>query len=263
MADLPLVLVQARYALLTTARTPRVMVFGVVFPLILLVLFNSIFSSSGNSTVKFHGGTIDAQAYFTAGIAAYAIMLASFSTVAIALTTQRESGQLKRLRGTPMPAWTFMTAQILRSVVQVAITVTALILLAVIAYGIHLPSGRVVSLVVYVALGTACLVTLGIALTVFTPTAEAASTVGPFVAVMLSFISGVFVSVDNLPNWLEAIGKIFPLYHLADGLQTCFVTSAGGAGVSGQNVASLLVWGAAGLAIAVRRFRWEPQAAGA
>jgi ABC-type multidrug transport system permease subunit len=261
VADLRLVLVQARYALLATARTPRVVVFGVIFPLILVVLFNCIFSSGGDQTVKFSGGTLDAEAYFTAGIVAYAIMLASFSTVAVALTTQRESGQLKRLRGTPIPAWTFMAAQILRSIVQVVITVTALILLGVIAYGVHLPAERVVALVVYVALGTACLVALGIALTVFTPTAEAASTIGPFAAVMLSFVSGVFVAVDTLPNWLESVGKIFPLYHLADGLQTCFVSGGTGTGLSGQNVTSLLVWGAVGLVIAVRRFQWEPQAA--
>jgi ABC-2 type transport system permease protein len=161
VADLRLVLVQARYALLATARTPRVVVFGVIFPLILVVLFNCIFSSGGDQTVKFSGGTLDAEAYFTAGIVAYAIMLASFATVAVALTTQRESGQLKRLRGTPIPAWTFMAAQILRSIVQVVITVTALILLGVIAYAVHLPAERVVALVVYVALGTACLVALG------------------------------------------------------------------------------------------------------
>ena len=82
---------------------------------------------------------------------------------------------------------------------------------------------------------------------------------GPFSAVILSFISGVFVSVEDLPNWLEAIGKIFPLYHLAEGLQTCLVTDASGTGLSGQNVSSLLVWGVAGLVVAARRFRWEPQ----
>jgi ABC-2 type transport system permease protein len=220
VADLRLVLVQARYALLVTARTPRVVVFGVLFPAILLVLFNSIFNAGGDPTIKFGGGTIDSQAYFTAGLSAYAIMLASFSTVAVAITTQRESGQLKRLRGTPMPAWTFLAAQILRSIAQVVLTVTTLILIGVIAYGVDLPAEHVVGLVVYVALGTACLVALGIALTVFMPTAEAASTVGPFSAVMLAFVSGVFVSVDDLPNWLEAVGKIFPLNHLAEGLQT-------------------------------------------
>ena len=56
-----------------------------------------------------------AEAYFTAGIAAYAIILQTFTSLAISLTTQRETGQLKRLRGTPMPAWTFIAAQIIRS----------------------------------------------------------------------------------------------------------------------------------------------------
>ena len=47
-----------------------------------------------------------------AGIIAYSISLSTFTTLAVSLTTQRESGQLKRLRGTPMPAWTFIAAQI-------------------------------------------------------------------------------------------------------------------------------------------------------
>jgi ABC-2 type transport system permease protein len=100
---------------------------------------------------------------------------------------------------------------------------------------------------------------LGIGLTGFTPTADAAASVGPFSVVILSFISGVFIPVDTLPNWLEDVGRIFPLYHLADGLQTC-LAGGGGTGLEGGNVVALAAWGAGGLVIAVRRFRWEPQA---
>jgi ABC-2 type transport system permease protein len=259
--ELRLVLIQTRYAILSASRNPRTLVFAVLFPVILLVLFDSIFTSGGAQTVKFQGGRIDVDAYFTGSMAAYAIMLSSFSTVAIALVSQRESGQLKRLRGTPMPAWTFMAAQILRSIAQVTVIVTAMLLIGVLAFGVEIPGERLVGLMAYVALGTACFVALGIALTPFMPTADAASTVGPFAAVILSFISGVFISVDNLPNWLEGIGKAFPLYHLAEGLQSCFVTGAGGTGLTGSNVFSLVVWGSAGIFVAVRRFRWEPQAA--
>ena len=67
----------------------------------------------------------------------------------------------------------------------------------------------------YVVLGTATLCSLGIALTAFTPTADAASTIAPFSVVMLAFFSGVWIPVDQLPNWLETVGKVFPLYHLA------------------------------------------------
>ena len=52
---------------------------------------------------------------------------------------------------------------------------------------------------------------LGIALTSILPTAEAAATIAPFTAVLLSFISGVFNPVEQLPNWLEEIGRVFPL----------------------------------------------------
>jgi ABC-2 type transport system permease protein len=71
----------------------------------------------------------------------------------------------------------------------------------------------------------------------------------------------VFVPVDQLPNWLEEIGRIFPLFHLADGLQR----SLGGAGTGlvGNDVAALALWGLAGVLLAARRFKWEPQAAGA
>jgi|SRR5215211_5251272 len=107
------------------------------------------------------------------------------------------------------------------------------------------------------------LTAVGIAVAVSTPTVDSASTLGPFALAMLSFVSGVFISVDNLPHWLESVGRVFPLYHLADGLQTCLVASPGATGLGAGNVAALAIWGLAGFWHAVRRFRWEPQSAAA
>jgi ABC-2 type transport system permease protein len=261
MSDFRLALTQTRYALLTAFRNPRTVVLGMAFPIVLLVLFNSIFTKGSDETVTFAGGTITASAYFTAGLAAYAIGLSTFTNLAIGLTTQRESGQLKRLRGTPMPSWTFVAAQVMRSAVLVLIMVVALFAIGIIAFGVDLPAEHVVGVLVYVALGTAAFAALGMAVTVFTTTVDSASTIGPFTVVMLSFVSGVFISVDDLPNWLESVGKFFPLYHLAEGLQTCLVSGVGGTGLEAGNVTALAVWGLAGLAFAARHFRWEPQAA--
>jgi ABC-2 type transport system permease protein len=262
MSDLQVVLAQARYGLLTAFRTPRTVVFSIAFPVVMLVMFDAIFTS-GSDTVHFAGATISADAYFTAGIAAYAIGLSTFTTLAIGLTYQRESGQLKRLRGTPMPAWTFVAAQLFRSAALTLITVTALMAVGVIAFGVDVAAERVIGLVVYLTLGIVVFAALGMAVTVFTPTVDSASAVGPFVVVILSFISGVFISVDTLPHWLESVGKVFPLYHVADGLQTCLVAGSGGTGLTAANLTSLAMWGLAALVIAIRRFRWEPQAVGA
>src|SRR5207248_1288308 len=108
--------------------------------------------------------------------------------------------------------------------------------------------------------GTAAMCSLGIALTAYTNTPDSASTIAPFSAVILSFISGVFIPTDQLPNSLVQIGKIFPLAHLAHGLQAAY--NSGPAHLSGENVAVLVLWGGVGIIIAARNFRWEPQGPG-
>ena len=96
MSDVGLVLIQARYAVLATLRTPRALLFGALFPLIFLLLFNSLFTNGGPQTTTVNGHTIDVHSYFTAGLIAYALALSCFSTPLMALVAQRERGQLKR-----------------------------------------------------------------------------------------------------------------------------------------------------------------------
>ena len=112
-------------------------------------------------------------------------------------------------------------------------------------------------------LGASVMATLGMAITAYTPTVDAASSVGPFTAVILSFISGIFIPVSVMPNWLAQIGRVFPLEPLADGLQRAVTGAGGGTGLTVHNVVLLLVWGVVGLVVAARKFRWVPQGVGA
>jgi hypothetical protein len=57
------------------------------------------------------------------------------------------------------------------------------------------------------------------------------------------------------------VGKVFPLYHLALGLQTTLSPNATGSGLDAENVLILAIWALVGARLASRRFRWEPQAA--
>ncbi len=253
---------QTRYALITSLRTQRVLVFGILFPVVLLLLFNAIFAQGTNRVTHFNGLTIATKSYYTAGMAAYAIMLQTFSALVITVTTQRETGQLKRLRGTPMPSWTFIAAYVLRSIVFVFAIVIVLFAIGVLAFDVKLHSHSLLGIIVYSALGTAALASLGIAVTIICSSAEMASTVGPFTAVMLAFISGVFIPVAVLPNWLDTIGKIFPLSHLAQGLQRSVAIGVHGTGIGASDVVILAAWGLVGIGLAAWKFRWEPQGRG-
>jgi ABC-2 type transport system permease protein len=262
MKDRQIVVAQALLAIKVAMRVPRALVFTVAFPLVFLVLFNSIFINGGDETATLPNDLkLSAQAYFTAGIVAYSVALSTFTTLAVSLTTQRERGQLKRYRGTPMPPWTFITGQVARATAQALVMTALLLLVGAVAYGVPIPGSTFPAFVLYVILGTATLCSLGIALSAFTPTPDAASTIAPFTVVMLAFFSGVWIPVDQLPTWLETVGKVFPLYHLALGLQTTLAPDASGSGLDLENVLILAVWALIGARLATKRFHWEPQTA--
>jgi ABC-2 type transport system permease protein len=255
MGNLGLVLAQTRYSLLSTSRNPRAVIFTIAFPVILLVLFNEIFIGSGNDTTKVAGHTVDASSYFTAGLIAYAVSLLCFTQPLVMLTAQRERGQLKRLRGTPVPSWTFITSQVLRSVVLATVVGSLMLILGVVFWDVNLSAAAVARFVLFLLLGTGALCALGVAMTAFTTTEDTASSIGPFTVVMLSFISGVWIPIDTLPSWLQEVGRIFPLYHVAQGMQL----SVAGVGINADDVAALLVWAVVGIVLASRDFKWEPQ----
>jgi len=80
--------------------------------------------------VDLAGAKVTAEAYFTGGMLAYAMVGTAFSTLAMTLVTPRETGQLERYRGTPVPAWTFVAAGVMRVAVTVGLITVVLITIA-------------------------------------------------------------------------------------------------------------------------------------
>jgi ABC-2 type transport system permease protein len=257
MNNVALAAAQTRYALRGFLRDPRALVFTIIMPVFLLLLFNATF----NKSRLFFGLGFSGASYYTASVIAYAIMQASFSALLISVTTSRERGLLKRFRGTPMPSWIYLVAEIGQSIVVVAVTVAVLLVVGGVFYHVHLPSHTLVGVLVYVVVATPCFCALALAAARICTTTDTASAVGPFSTVILSFLSGVFIPAIIMPSWLLDLGKVFPLEHLAQGLRTAFLVR-GSTGITAFNVGVLAAWGIAGLCIAVATFGWEPLAVG-
>jgi ABC-2 type transport system permease protein len=250
--DLGLTITQTRYSLRGFLRDPRAILITVAMPIFLVVILNTIFRGE----TRFAGMKVPAGAYYTASITAYVVMMTGFGSLLLSVTAARERGLLKRFRGTPMPSWIYIVSQVLQLLVVVTTTVVALIAVGLGFYHVSLSVHMVVGLVTYVLVGTACFSSLALAASRLCTTNDAASAFGPFSTVVLSFFSGVFVPVALMPKWLVDVGKVFPLEHVAHGLQTAFLVP-NSSGVSASDVGVLVAWGVAGLLVAVRTFRWE------
>jgi ABC-2 type transport system permease protein len=256
MRDLQLALRQIWYINLAFVRSPIAAFFTVIFPLMFLVIFTVIF---GNGTVLVAPGqTVSVATFYIPAISVFSVVTACYTNTAISLTFSRDSGSLKRLRGSPLPAWAYMFARIAHSTLIAILLVVICSAFGAIFYHATLPTQTLSAFVLTLIVGAAVFCTLGVAVTSIIPNADASPAVVNATALPLLFISNVFVPLQNPPAWLDVTSKIFPVRHFADALIGSFFQLSG----SGLHTNDLLVmgaWGIAGLAIAVRFFAWEPR----
>lgn len=226
--------------------------FSIAFPLVFLVVFNAI---NGGDTIKEMGG-ISYATWFIPGILAYGLMMATFANLAVSTAIARDNGLLKRLRGTPLPPWAYLTGVVGSTLVTAVVLVVVTLTLGVVAYGVEIQTGTLVGLILTLVLGTSCFTVLGLAATAIMPNGDAASAITNLILLPLTFISGIWFVMAGTPAWLDVTAKIFPVRALAHGLQFAFDPRTSGNGVSGFDLAVLAIWTLIGVVAYLRFFRW-------
>jgi ABC-2 type transport system permease protein len=248
---LRLFLHQLRSEQLLFWRSREAAVFIFVFPLLLFVLLGSVYD-----------GTIDgepASSVLLVGMLGYGAANTAFAGLAITLVLRRESALLKRLRATPLPAPTYLAAVLASTVIVFALQSAALVTLARVLFDADLPA-RVGSLLAALLLGIAAFAGMGFAATALIRSGEGASAALNVVLLPMAFVSGSFGPTRRFPDFLQALGEVLPLRHLIELLDA---VALGGEAIWSRPgaIAVVTAWGVAGLAIAARRFRWEPREA--
>ncbi len=247
---------QVRYELIKFWRDPQAVFFTVALPVVFLVIFAAIF---GNQTIDDRSG-LKVSTYYVPGIIALGVMAASFVALAIGLVEQRERGVLKRLRATPLPASAYIASRAAIALVLTALIAVILTLIGRVLYGVTIPTDRAPGVLLTLAVGTTAFCCLGFAVSGVIGSANAAPAVTNGIMLPLQMLSGIFFPVSQIPDAVLTVAKVFPVYHLATGLLEGFDPNGAPGGIDPVALAVLAAWGALGAVIAVRTFRWEPQA---
>jgi ABC-2 type transport system permease protein len=252
--DLGLVGWQIRYEQRAYWRNRGRGLFTFVFPLMFLVIFAGLNKGHHLSS----RGGIAYNDFFVPGILAYGVIATTYVNMAIGTAILRDEGVLKRMQGTPLPRWAYVTSRIGSTVVIVLAMTVLTLALGVVAYGVHMRAATLPGLIATLVLGTAAFTTLGIGITRFIPNAEAAPVVVNLTVLPLTFISSIWFPPDGMPKALLDIAKAFPIRPLADGLQYAFDPRTSGVGFNAGDLRSLAIWTAIGVFMMVRFLR-RPQ----
>jgi ABC-2 type transport system permease protein len=225
-------------------RNPPAAFFTFAFPLIFLVIFSVIFGR-------------EAARFFTAGILTLSVVSATFTNIAMSVTFAREEGILKRVRGTPLPPLAYLAGRMLHAVAIGLLLSVIVMAYGAVAQGVEIPWAGLPVLVLTLVIGSAALCAMGLAMTTLIPNADAAPAVINAAVLPLYFISNVFTPADQLPDWLDAVSRVFPVRHLADAVESVYSAAPSAPDIPALELAVIAGWGLAAALLAARYFRWE------
>lgn len=234
-------------------------VFTFAFPVVFLFLFASIFHDA------VRGSGVTASQLYVPAMMASGIMSTSFQSLGISIAVERDEKALRRLRGTPMPPSAYFLGKIWLVLFTGVMETAILLLVGTTLYGVDLPSdaSRWFDFAWIFVLGLTGCALLGIAISSVPKSAKSASSVVVLPFLVLQFISGVYISVNTIPDWMLNIGALFPLKWLCQGLRGVFlpdsarVLEQAGSWEFGKVALVLAAWCVGGLVLCLLTFRWK------
>lgn len=233
-------------------------VFTLLFPVLLLLIFGSVFKTSIAPGVTF-------SQYFVAGMIASGLVNTGFQGIAIGIPLERDDGTLKRLRGTPMPPMAYFIGKAVMVIVTTIVQILMLLAIGMLLFHIALPKDAAhwITLIWVVALGSAVSTLLGIAFSSIPRSGRGASAVVTPIVLVLQFTSGVFFVFNDLPTWMQNVASVFPLRWMTQGMRSVFLPESfaqhevAHSWELGKIAIILIVWLFVGAVLALKTFRWE------
>jgi len=240
------------------ARQRESVIFTLLFPVILLIIFGSVFKDTIAPGVTF-------SQYFLAGMIASGLVNTGFQALAITIPLERDFGALKRLRGTPMPASSYFIGKAILIIVSMVLQIIMLLGVGLIFFNVEIPTDphKWFTFAWLVLLGSACSTALGIAFSIVPKSGRGASAVVTPIVIVLQFFSGVFFIFTQLPSWMQQVASIFPLKWLTQGMRSVFLPDTfatqevAKSWENSRTFAILVIWLIIGVFFSVRKFKWD------
>jgi ABC-2 type transport system permease protein len=228
-------------------REPMALFWGLLFPLVLIV----VFGIAGHHPNRSLGGQRLVDVYVPV-MMAFVLTVVAVQVLPSILATYRERGVLRRLSTTPIHPRVLLGADV---AVLMTVIVTALLLIAVVArvaFNVHLPS-QGLGFVLTLALAAVAMLGLGAVVASISGTPRIANAIGTLLFFPMMFFAGLWVPRQAMPSGLLHVSDFTPLGAATAAIQDTIHGHWPGVAHLGVLAAYALVLSLA----ASRLFRWE------
>lgn len=189
------------------------------------------------------------------GVIGMNMMFGCLWGVGYVIVRYRANGVLRRLRATPVSAFTFLASQV-ASRLLITLAITTLIFFPswwLLGFRVE---GALADLLVVALAGALALIAMGLLTATRTSSIEVSGGVLNFLTWPMMLLSGVWFSLEGADPWLQRLADLLPLTHAVAAARAVMIDGATLAQVAPQ-LGILLVMTLVFMALAAALFRWE------
>ena len=232
-------------------REPVSAFFTLVFPLIMLFIFGSIY---GNKSIPGSGGGQGMIDNLIPALIAMVIGMTGLMPITITMATYRENGILRRLRTTPVSPLIVMAAQVVVVFTMTGLGTLLLVTIGKLVYHVRF-DGKAFSMLGGFILGSLSFFGLGFILAGTMPTARTAQVVAMVLLYPMLILSGAAWPRELMPATVQKISAFLPLTYVVNLLRGVWTGESWGHHL--LDVGVLVGMLVLGIIISVKTFRWE------
>jgi ABC-2 type transport system permease protein len=238
----------ARTELRMLTREPLALFWGILFPIVLLVIIGSTSSSKPNPA---YGGLRFIDVY-TPVLLVFVFGIIGLQAMPAILVSYREKGYLRRLSTTPIGAGRLIQAQwmIYTALCIVAAIVTSAV--AKLAFSVHLPT-QFLGFVVILLLTALAMLAIGTMVASVAPNPRVSQLIGALLFYPMMFFAGLWGPQQSQGTVLRTIGHCTPLGAAVDAIGQTMA----GHWPPGWCFLCLIAWAVLVGRLSIRLFRWE------
>jgi ABC-2 type transport system permease protein len=189
-------------------------------PVLTALLYLLVFSHVLEAHVEVFEG-VSYTAFLIPGLAMMALLQNAFANSSSSLIQSKVTGNLIFVLLAPLSSWELFSAYVLASIVRGIIVGTAVLLVGLTFT--QVPVSHPFVALAFALLASAMLGTLGLIAAIVADKFDELAAFQNFIIMPLTFLSGVFYSIDSLPAFWQTLSHLNPFFYMIDGFRYGFV----------------------------------------
>jgi ABC-2 type transport system permease protein len=170
-------------------------------------------------------GAASSFQFLAPGFVALTVVTGSLIGVATSISKEKEQGTMDGLLAAPVSNISIIAGKVIAQTIRGMIQGSITLVLAILVFNVRIYGSPIV-MVIVMFLGTASFVGVGIVLSAVAPDQETANVMASLLQFPMMFLCGIMFPIEQLPSWMQLIGKALPLYYAADALRKVVILNA-------------------------------------